>query len=185
MKRTTKILAGVAILLLPTTLFAHEKGGDHKEHCKLASATVDKAIALIDQAAKTSDPAQKDKALGQARQQLMEVKEHMSHCTMMGDMDMKGMDHGKMGNTDHGSMGDMKGMDHGNMGEMKGMDHGNMGNMDAKATAQVTDPVCGMKVADPKTAPRSIYAGKSYYFCSKEDKAKFDKDPGTYLKKGL
>lgn len=51
-------------------------------------------------------------------------------------------------------------------------------------TAQVVDPVCGMKVADPKTAPTSVHAGKTYYFCSKEDKAKFDKNPAAYLKKG-
>ena len=50
-------------------------------------------------------------------------------------------------------------------------------------TAQVVDPVCGMKV-DPKAAPTSVHAGKTYYFCSKEDKAKFDKNPGAYLKKG-
>ena len=41
------------------------------------------------------------------------------------------------------------------------------------------DPVCGLYV-DPKTAPRSDFEGKTYYFCSPEDKAKFDKDPGTY-----
>ena len=46
------------------------------------------------------------------------------------------------------------------------------------------DPVCGMKVDDPKTAPTSVHAGKTYYFCSKADKAKFDKAPGAYLKKG-
>jgi YHS domain-containing protein len=54
----------------------------------------------------------------------------------------------------------------------------------AANTSQVIDPVCGMKVADPKAAPTSTYAGKTYYFCSKEDKAKFDKNPGAYLKKG-
>jgi YHS domain-containing protein len=54
----------------------------------------------------------------------------------------------------------------------------------APARAQVVvDPVCGMKV-DPKTASKSVYAGKTYYFCSKEDKAKFDKNPAAYLKKG-
>ena len=54
----------------------------------------------------------------------------------------------------------------------------------AANTSQVLDPVCGMKVADPKMAPTSVHAGKTYYFCSKEDKAKFDKNPGAYLKKG-
>lgn len=54
----------------------------------------------------------------------------------------------------------------------------------AATAAAVTDPVCGMKVEDTKTAPRSVYAGKTYFFCSKEDKAKFDKNPAAYLKKG-
>jgi YHS domain-containing protein len=84
----------------------------------------------------------------------------------MADMDHVGMDHGNMA-----------GMDHSNM------DHGGM-KMDAPAAAaaKTLDPVCGMPV-DPKTAPKSIYAGKAYYFCSKEDKAKFDKNPETWLKK--
>lgn len=49
--------------------------------------------------------------------------------------------------------------------------------------AQMTDPVCGMKV-DPRNAPTSAYAGKTYYFCSKEDEAKFDKNPAAYVEKG-
>ena len=37
---------------------------------------------------------------------------------------------------------------------------------------------------DPKTATaKTVYAGKTYYFCSKVDKEKFDKDPEAYLKK--
>jgi YHS domain-containing protein len=53
----------------------------------------------------------------------------------------------------------------------------------AAANAKVTDPVCGMTV-DPASAPKSTYAGKTYYFCSGEDKAKFDKNPAGYVKKG-
>ena len=54
----------------------------------------------------------------------------------------------------------------------------------APAQAQVVDPVCGMKI-DPKTAAgTSTHAGKTYYFCSKDEKAKFDKNPGAYIKKG-
>ncbi|MFP5286180.1 MAG: YHS domain-containing protein [Thermoanaerobaculia bacterium] len=53
----------------------------------------------------------------------------------------------------------------------------------APLPAQVVDPVCGMKI-DPKTAAgSSTHAGKTYWFCSKDEKAKFDKDPGAYLKK--
>ena len=67
----------------------------------------------------------------------------------------------------------------------KMMGGGTMDSMvsgDKKAAAKVTDPVCGMEV-DPKTAPSAKYKGKTYYFCGPEDKAKFVKDPETYLKK--
>jgi YHS domain-containing protein len=59
-----------------------------------------------------------------------------------------------------------------------------IGAAPAANTAQVVDPVCDMKV-DPRTAAgSSTLAGKTYYFCSKEEKAKFDKNPAAYLKKG-
>jgi putative intracellular protease/amidase/YHS domain-containing protein len=41
-------------------------------------------------------------------------------------------------------------------------------------------PVCWMDV-DPKTAPRSAYQGKSYYFCMPTHQALFDANPGKYL----
>lgn len=47
------------------------------------------------------------------------------------------------------------------------------------AVATERDPVCGMFV-DPKTAPKSDFEGQTFYFCSLEDKAKFDQDPGSY-----
>ena len=47
------------------------------------------------------------------------------------------------------------------------------------AVATARDPVCGMFV-DPKTAPKSQFEDQTFYFCSLEDKAKFDKDPGSY-----
>ena len=47
------------------------------------------------------------------------------------------------------------------------------------AVATERDPVCGMFV-DPKTAPKSEFEGQTFYFCSLEDKARFDKDPGSY-----
>lgn len=51
--------------------------------------------------------------------------------------------------------------------------------------AEVVDPVCGMEVADAKTAPSATYKGKTYYFCSEEDKAKFQKNPEQYASKKL
>jgi putative intracellular protease/amidase/YHS domain-containing protein len=41
-------------------------------------------------------------------------------------------------------------------------------------------PVCGMDV-DPKTAPRSVYRGTTYYFCSDDDKKTFDAAPDNFV----
>lgn len=47
---------------------------------------------------------------------------------------------------------------------------------------KVIDPVCGMEV-DPKTAEKAVYQGKEYYFCSRDEKAAFEKTPEKYLAK--
>jgi YHS domain-containing protein len=41
-------------------------------------------------------------------------------------------------------------------------------------------PVCGMNV-DPATAPKSVYKGKAYYFCSEDDKRTFDATPDQFV----
>ena len=41
-------------------------------------------------------------------------------------------------------------------------------------------PVCGMNVA-PKAAPRSVYKGTTYYFCSDDDKKTFDAAPDKFV----
>jgi putative intracellular protease/amidase/YHS domain-containing protein len=41
-------------------------------------------------------------------------------------------------------------------------------------------PVCSMD-ADPATAPKSIYKGKTYYFCSPDHKQQFDAAPEKWL----
>jgi putative intracellular protease/amidase/YHS domain-containing protein len=40
-------------------------------------------------------------------------------------------------------------------------------------------PVCGMDV-DPKIAPKSVYKGTTYYFCSDDDKKTFDAAPDKF-----
>ena len=47
------------------------------------------------------------------------------------------------------------------------------------ATIQ-TDPVCGMQVEPSPTAGSSQHAGKTYYFCSRGCKTKFDEDPKKF-----
>jgi Cu+-exporting ATPase len=44
------------------------------------------------------------------------------------------------------------------------------------------DPVCGMQV-DPKSAAgKTEHKGKTYFFCSAGCKAKFEKNPGQYVR---
>jgi putative intracellular protease/amidase/YHS domain-containing protein len=40
-------------------------------------------------------------------------------------------------------------------------------------------PVCGMDV-DPAAAPKSVFKGKTYYFCSQADKDQFDTTPDEF-----
>lgn len=48
-----------------------------------------------------------------------------------------------------------------------------------KALGTVVDPVCGMEI-DTTAAVTATHQGKTYYFCTEENKAKFLKDPGRY-----
>jgi putative intracellular protease/amidase/YHS domain-containing protein len=41
-------------------------------------------------------------------------------------------------------------------------------------------PVCGMDV-DPARAPKSVFKGKTYYFCSDDDKKTFDAAPDKFV----
>jgi putative intracellular protease/amidase/YHS domain-containing protein len=44
-------------------------------------------------------------------------------------------------------------------------------------------PVCGMDV-DVATAPKSVFKGKTYYFCADDDKKIFDANPGQFVSAG-
>lgn len=52
---------------------------------------------------------------------------------------------------------------------------------DEKPPKKAADPVCGMMVSTAD-APKTDYKGKTYYFCSIDDKKEFDKSPATYIK---
>lgn len=168
MRNTSKLFAAAAAaLLLSAPAFAqgHEGHGDHAQggHCPHHQATetaVSQALALLGQA-KAQNGDQAKATVEKARLQLTEAQKHMDACEKMCEV---------------------------KMGEGQGDHGGHAGHGAAEATAGeakaelVTDPVCGMKI-DPKTAAgKSVYAGKTYYFCSKNEKAAFDKDPETYLK---
>ncbi len=50
-----------------------------------------------------------------------------------------------------------------------------------QAAEKAKDPVCGMEVEAAK-AEKLTHEGKTYYFCSKTCKAKFEKNPAQYTK---
>jgi YHS domain-containing protein len=52
---------------------------------------------------------------------------------------------------------------------------------DKKAPKEEQDPVCGMMV-NTATAEKTEFKGKTYYFCSLDEKKEFDKAPATYIK---
>jgi YHS domain-containing protein len=52
----------------------------------------------------------------------------------------------------------------------------------AKPEAQVTDPVCGLKI-DPATAPSTTHQGQMHYFCSEQHQQLFQKNPAKFLPK--
>ncbi len=55
----------------------------------------------------------------------------------------------------------------------------------AKKPVSAVCPVLGTKIPDVSKAPggSAVYKGKTYYFCCKNCKAKFLKDPEKYIKK--
>jgi len=54
----------------------------------------------------------------------------------------------------------------------------------AKKQERVLDPVCGMEVDPKTTADKSVYKGKTYYFCARSEKEAFDKAPEKYVAQG-
>jgi len=46
---------------------------------------------------------------------------------------------------------------------------------------KVIDPICGMKVSKD-VSNKSVYKGKTYYFCALNCKQTFDKNPEKYVK---
>lgn len=55
-------------------------------------------------------------------------------------------------------------------------------NTSLKENQMEKDVVCGMQVDPAKAAGSSQYGGKTYYFCSKGCKAKFDANPSQFAK---
>ncbi|MFL6195128.1 MAG: YHS domain-containing protein [Thermoanaerobaculia bacterium] len=157
MNRSRMLLAAVAVLLLPLALFAQGQGKAAPAPKPVQACPHMTTMSnSIDQAITLLETAMAGPDnIKQAVALLKKAKDQGDQCQAMCAEKMCGSG---------------------------GHDHAAMAGANA-AAAKVTDPVCGMTV-DPAKAPKSTYAGKTYYFCSAEDKAKFDKDPASFVKKG-
>jgi Cu+-exporting ATPase len=51
---------------------------------------------------------------------------------------------------------------------------------DERRKVMTKDPVCGMNVDEGKVTAKVVYNGKTYYFCSENCKAAFEKAPAKY-----
>lgn len=45
------------------------------------------------------------------------------------------------------------------------------------------DPVCSMEVDEKKAKATATYRGKTYYFCAKACKERFEREPEKFVKK--
>lgn len=132
-----------------------------EEHHAAAMKASDELTRHLAEAKRSTTLAEMRTHVEAADKALADMKTHMSQCMEMMDDGHAGM-HEKM----HGS----------------GMAGAGAAPSEKKAAEKAVDPVCGMEV-DPATAPSVTYQGKTYYFCSDGDKAKFEKSPEQYLKK--
>ncbi len=160
--------AGVPVLAHAHDHSAHGQGEAHGKaeagqcpHHQAVSSSMTQAMALLDEALATKDHAQMTAKATEARKQLAGMQEHMAKCEAMCKEMKCTMDHGAM---NHGAM--------------------NQPAAQPAKDTKVTDLVCGMKIEAANAAAKSVYAGKTYYFCSQDEKVKFDKDPESFLKKG-
>lgn len=132
-----------------------------EEHHTAAMKASDELTSHLAEAKRSTTLAEMRTHVEAADKALADMKAHMSQCMEMMDGGHAGM-HEKM----HGS----------------GMTGAGAAASETKAAEKAVDPVCGMEV-DPAKSPSVTYKGKTYYFCSDGDKAKFEKSPDEYLKK--
>ncbi|MBY0497436.1 MAG: hypothetical protein K2Y23_24805 [Cyanobacteria bacterium] len=129
-----------------------------REHCQLPMKSMEQMQKTMDDANASNDPAKMRAALDQAQKPLGDMKEHMGMCMDMMKM-MEKMHGGGMGNMMGGS---------GAMGMMAGE------QIRMATSASDLATVCEGKVS-ARNAPAASHEGRTYYFCSKEDKEKFAK----------
>lgn len=59
--------------------------------------------------------------------------------------------------------------------------HGHSGRRGGTSDAEMRDPVCGMPIKADASSAAAVHDGKTYYFCSRSCRDKFEIDPQHYL----
>lgn len=177
LKRLTTLSAAALLVTLPVLAHDHGEAKGAKDsaqcpHFQAVSTSMTQAATLLEQALETKDAAQVKVKVAQARKALAGAEQHRAECQKMCSK-MTG-DHA--GHAGHGAAAGLP--------RTPAPAAGAAGLPRTPApAAKVVDPVCGMKIDPATAAGKSEYAGKTYYFCDKDEKAKFDADPAKYVKK--
>ncbi len=141
-----------------------------------ALAAFDALGARLEAARQTNAPAAMRQALEDVQARVSSLRLHLAPCMPTASTKPGAAP------TPHGApesqAAPMSGMGH---STMPGMSGGAV-NPPAAAQAEAVDPVCGMKVADPKAAPSASHNGQTYYFCSLGDRSKFLGNPDAYAR---
>lgn len=145
------------------------------QHARQSAQIIDRINSQLEQARQSNSPAKMRAAMDELQAALGELKTHQSLCVDA--------------SAQAGSGADMQGMDHSKMEhEMSAAPEKAPTTATPPASksspvppAKVVDPVCGMSV-QPKAELEASYGGKTYYFCSAEDKEKFLREPAKYVK---
>lgn len=188
LKRLTTLSAAALLVALPVLAHDHGEAKGAKDsaqcpHFQAVSTSMTQAATLLEQALETKDAAQVKVKVAQARKALAGAEQHRAECQKVCSK-MTG-DHA--GHAGHGAAAGLPRTPA--PAGAAGMPRtpapaGAAGTPRTPApAAKVVDPVCGMKIDPATAAGKSEYAGKTYYFCDKAEKAKFDADPAKYVKK--
>jgi YHS domain-containing protein len=160
-------------------------GGACAEHAQQSLQIIDRINRRLEEARQSNNPAKMRAAMDELQAALGELKPHQlaigatppKEAPAQGAAPSSGqgapaMDHSKMGHETGSPTKETAPSRTAAPGDSK------------KASApqgKVVDPVCGTSV-EPKPGLQASYGGKTYYFCSPEDRDKFLREPGKYVR---
>lgn len=161
-----------------------EAGETCAEHARQSVQIIDQINSRLEQARQSNNPLRMRAAMDDLQAALGELKTRQSLC-----IDAPASREIPAGAATPPAPYDMQTMDRSMMGhEMSAAPEKPPktptppASKEASAPqAKVVDPVCGMSI-EPKAERQASYGGKTYYFCSAEDKEKFLREPGKYVK---